>query len=150
MSSSARTGEGPSGPGRRRTRPSLRRFWSPLQDPPVTPRAEWEASGHLTKASRFPGPQAEGTFFLQCRHSDTRGRQLPPRAGRDGDIPSPALLWCHGPVGGPTETPAADTLAARAQLGRRWQETGWGRASTSPDPTPLPASEDRGPGQRPG
>ena len=44
--SSARTEEGPSDPGRGRSRPALLHFWSPLQDPPVTPRAEGEASGH--------------------------------------------------------------------------------------------------------
>lgn len=49
--SSARTAEGPSDPGRGRSRPAFLHFWSPLQDPPVTPRAEGEASGHA-------GPEA--------------------------------------------------------------------------------------------
>lgn len=41
-----------------------------------------------------PGPRADGELFLQCRQSDTRGRQLPPRASETG--PSP-----HLPSAGP-------------------------------------------------
>lgn len=83
------------------------------------------------------GPRADRELFLQCRQSDTRGRRLPLRAGREGHPPACPPLG-HGPVGEPTPLPAADTLAARAQLGRRWQEAGWAGASTSPDLTPSP------------
>lgn len=64
-----------------------------------------------------PGPQADGELFLQCRQSDTRGRQLPPRAGQDRAIPSPGPPRGLGPLGEPTRLPAAGQEVAGGRLG---------------------------------
>ena len=86
----------------------------------------------LAKASRLPGSTSRWGTFPAVSPEQHKGATATTKgwARRGHPLADPPLG--HVPVGEPTGLPAADTLATRAQLGRRWQEAGKRQAGREP------------------